>query len=87
MALRAKESGISDPSKLQSVTMVGDTLFIRGNTPGFRALVDVNAPAPSTQETAGQSKAFDQQREQVVAQDLAMESERSRGQSMSRQLG
>jgi hypothetical protein len=83
--LLAKQSGITDADKLRGVTMSGDTLWVMGNTPGFRAGLDVTAPAPSMQQTAEQAKAFDQQRAQQV--DQSAENERSRGQTQTRQLG
>ena len=70
LALRlAKEDGITDASKLQGATMVGDRLLVTGNTPGFRAAVNVSEPAPSPQETVQQTLAFNQQREQQLAME------------------
>ncbi len=70
LAMRlAKENGITDVSKLQVATMVGDRLLVIGNTPGFRAVVNVSEPAPSPQETVTQTLAFNQQREQQSAME------------------
>lgn len=85
--LLGKQKGVTDPDKLKGVTMVGDTLWVMGHTPGFRAAVDVGAAAPPMQQTAEQSRTFDQQREQQLAQEQTIENERSRGQALTRQMG
>lgn len=68
---RAKENGIADPSKLQGATVAGDTLWVAGNTPGFRASVNLAEPAPPAQETTQQTLAFNQQRDQRQAAEAS----------------
>ncbi|HDS1037868.1 TPA: peptidoglycan DD-metalloendopeptidase family protein [Stenotrophomonas maltophilia] len=49
---QAKAAGIDAPEKLQGVNVQADKVFVMGNTPGFRAAVDLSQPAPSVQETS-----------------------------------
>ncbi|WP_153066818.1 hypothetical protein [Xanthomonas arboricola] len=67
--LLARKEGMTDPGKIDSVRMSGDTMWIAGTTPGFRVSVNTSEPAPALQETAKQSHALTQQQEQQVAQD------------------
>lgn len=66
----AKEDGITDVSKLQGASLIGDRLVVSGNTPGFRAVVNISEPAPPAQVTVEETLAFNQQR----AQQLGAES-------------
>ncbi|KAB7774897.1 hypothetical protein [Xanthomonas sp. LMG 12460] len=69
--LGAKQAGIAGADKIDRVQMAGDTLWVSGTTPGFRAATDVaQAPSPM-HETVQQTQAFNQQR----AQHLAMEAQ------------
>jgi hypothetical protein len=86
LAMRlAKEDGITDVGKLQGATMVGDRLLVTGNTPGFRAVVNVSEPAPDLQETLQQTLALNQQRDrQLTADSMQREQDgRSRGGQMA----
>ncbi|MBB4125838.1 hypothetical protein GGR77_001109 [Xanthomonas translucens] len=67
--LLSKQEGMTDPSKIDSVRLAGDTLWVTGTTPGFRASVNTSEPAPSLQDTSQQSLAFNQRQEQQLAQE------------------
>ncbi|MDY4294635.1 MULTISPECIES: hypothetical protein [unclassified Xanthomonas] len=67
--LGAKRAGIADADKIDRVQMAGNTLWVSGTTPGFRAATDVaQAPSPM-HETVQQTQAFNQQREQHLAME------------------
>lgn len=69
--LLAKKDGITDESKLRTAAISGDTLWIVGNTPGFRERVSLSEQAPAVSDTVSQMQAFNtQQREIVMAQNL-----------------
>ncbi|WP_369936390.1 zeta toxin family protein [Xanthomonas tesorieronis] len=65
--LGAKQAGIADAGKIDRVLMAGDSLWVAGSTPGFRASTDVAQPAAPLQATVQQAQVFDQQREQQLA--------------------
>ncbi len=69
--LGAKRAGIADADKIDRVQMAGDTLWVSGTTPGFRAATDVAQAAAPMHETVQQAQAFNQQR----AQHLTMEAQ------------
>ncbi|XQA75504.1 lipase family protein [Xanthomonas sacchari] len=69
--LGAKQAGIAGADKIDRVQMAGDTLWVSGTTPGFRAATDVAQAAAPMRETVQQAQAFNQQR----AQHLAMEAQ------------
>ena len=73
--LLAKKDGITDAGMIDKSLMVGDKLWVAGITPGFRAAVDVSAPAPSIQETLLQTQNLNQQREQQLALEAAQQSQ------------
>ncbi len=73
--LLAKKDGITDASMIDKALMAGDKLWVAGTTPGFRAAVDVSAPAPSMQETLLQTQNLNQQREQQLALEAAQQSQ------------
>lgn len=69
--LRAKQVGITDESKLQTAALSGDTLWLAGNTPGFRERVNLSEQAPALQDTVQQTQVFNkQQRELQLAQEM-----------------
>lgn len=69
--LRAKQTGITDESKLQTAALSGDTLWLVGNTPGFRERINLSEQAPALQDTVQQTQMFNtQQRELQLAQEL-----------------
>ncbi|MEH6417184.1 hypothetical protein [Pseudomonas sp. CGJS7] len=67
--LLAKKDGITDAGKIENVKMSGDTLWVAGTTPGFKASVNVNEAVPPAQETARETLAFNQQRDRQPALD------------------
>jgi hypothetical protein len=66
--VEAKRAGIVDVDQLRSVTVQDGNAWIVGNTPGFRAKVDLAAEVPPVQESLRQSQALDTQRFQEIAQ-------------------
>ncbi|APP76315.1 peptidoglycan-binding protein [Xanthomonas vesicatoria ATCC 35937] len=54
VTLQAKQNGIDSADKLQNVTVQDGKAFVMGTTPGFRAAVDLNQPAPSLEQTSAQ---------------------------------
>jgi hypothetical protein len=68
--LGAKQAGIADAGKIDRVLMAGDSVWVAGVTPGFRASTDVSQPPAPIQDTVQQAQALNQQREQQVAMEL-----------------
>ncbi|MEQ7330310.1 DUF6792 domain-containing protein [Xanthomonas campestris pv. campestris] len=66
--VEAKRAGIVEVNQLRSVTVQDGNAWIVGNTPGFRAKVDLAAEVPPVQESLRQSQALDSQRSQEMAQ-------------------
>ncbi|MBV6849377.1 DUF6792 domain-containing protein [Xanthomonas euvesicatoria] len=66
--VEAKRAGIVNVDQLRSVTVHDGNAWIVGNTPGFRAKVDLAAEAPPVQESLRQSQALDTQRSQEMNQ-------------------
>ncbi|MEA9563839.1 MULTISPECIES: DUF6792 domain-containing protein [unclassified Xanthomonas] len=62
--VEAKRAGIVDVNQLRSVTVQDGNAWIVGNTPGFRAKVDLSADVPPLQESQQHSRALDAQRSQ-----------------------
>ena len=56
--------GILRVDQLQSVTSHQDSVWIVGQTPGFRVKVDLSETVPPLQESIRQSQALDTQRSQ-----------------------
>lgn len=56
VTLQAKQNGngIDSAEKLQNVTVQDGKAFVMGTTPGFRAAVDLNQPAPTLGQTSAQ---------------------------------
>ncbi|CAD0304451.1 peptidoglycan-binding protein [Xanthomonas hortorum] len=54
VTLQAKQNGIDSADKLQDVTVQNGKAFVMGTTPGFRAAVDLNQPAPTLEQTSAQ---------------------------------
>ncbi|MDR6673962.1 hypothetical protein [Xanthomonas sp. 1678] len=65
--LAAKSEGIERVDQLGTATLHNDQIFVSGKTPGFRAQIDANAPAPDMRETVYQTdqhnlvRAYDEQ--------------------------
>ncbi|MBB5521186.1 hypothetical protein FHR61_001012 [Xanthomonas arboricola] len=66
--VEAKRAGIVNVDQLRSVTVQDGNAWIVGNTPGFRAKVDLAAEVPPVQESSRQSQALDTQRSQEISQ-------------------
>ncbi|MCC5049767.1 DUF6792 domain-containing protein [Xanthomonas campestris] len=62
--VEAKRVGILSVDQLKSVTAQQDTVWIVGQTPGFRVKVDLSEGVPPLQESIRQSQALDTQRSQ-----------------------
>nr|WP_275127309.1 peptidoglycan-binding protein [Xanthomonas arboricola] len=65
ITLQAKQNGIDSADKLQSVTVQDGKAFVMGTTPGFRAAVDLNQPAPPLEQTSAQLLAGQSQQQQA----------------------
>ncbi|MBB5858894.1 peptidoglycan-binding protein [Xanthomonas arboricola] len=74
VTLQAKQNGIDSADKLQNVTVQDGKAFVMGTTPGFRAAVDLNQPAPTLEQTSAQLLAgqTSQQRAQDEQQRAAI---------------
>ncbi len=74
VTLQAKQNGIDSADKLQNVTVQDGKAFVMGTTPGFRAAVDLNQPAPTLEQTSAQLLAghSQQQQAQQEQQKVAM---------------
>lgn len=74
VTLQAKQNGIDSADKLQNVTVQDGKAFVIGTTPGFRAAVDLNQPAPPLEQTSAQLLAgqASQQRAQDEQQRVAI---------------
>lgn len=53
--LAAKHAGIERAEQLATATLRGDQIFVAGTTPGFRAQVAANAPAPDMHDSVYQA--------------------------------
>ncbi|WOB50853.1 peptidoglycan DD-metalloendopeptidase family protein [Xanthomonas hydrangeae] len=65
VTLQAKQNGIDSADKLQDVTVQNGKAFVMGTTPGFRAAVDLNQPAPTLEQTSAQLLAGQTQQQQT----------------------
>ncbi|UUE96897.1 peptidoglycan DD-metalloendopeptidase family protein [Xanthomonas hortorum pv. pelargonii] len=65
VTLQAKQNGIDSADKLQDVTVQNGKAFVMGTTPGFRAAVDLNQPAPTLEQTSAQLLAGQAQQQQT----------------------
>ncbi|MCL1529097.1 peptidoglycan-binding protein [Xanthomonas nasturtii] len=68
VTLQAKQNGIDSADKLQSVTVQDGKAFVMGTTPGFRAAVDLNQPAPTLEQTSAQLLAGQAQQQHAHAE-------------------
>nr|WP_275655073.1 peptidoglycan-binding protein [Xanthomonas floridensis] len=68
VTLQAKQNGIDSAEKLQHVTVQDGKAFVMGTTPGFRAAVDLNQPAPSLEQTSAQLLAGQSPQQQAHAE-------------------
>ena len=58
LTVDALRNGITTPQQLGAVTANDDRIFAAGTTPGFRATVDLNQPAPPAQQMQEQMAAL-----------------------------
>lgn len=63
----AKQAGIQQPEQIQHVALNGDTLWVQGTTPGYRASVDVTAAQPTVQASLQETERLSGQRQQQLA--------------------
>jgi hypothetical protein len=61
--LRAMQDGIKTPGQLQDVIIANDRIFVVGNIPGYRGVVDLNQPSLSSTDIQTQFAAFEQQQQ------------------------
>lgn len=80
--LQAKRDGMTGAPSIERVVMVGDTLWIAGTTPGFRAAVDLSAPPPDLSDTLQNNQAFNQQR-QLTLDATQREPQQAQGRGLS----
>jgi hypothetical protein len=66
--LLAKQNGIDSAGKLHSITVQGDSAFLLGTTPGFRAKLDLAQPAPAMERVDAQLRAMQASQEAPTRQ-------------------
>ncbi|CTP90559.1 peptidoglycan-binding protein [Xanthomonas graminis] len=54
LTLQARQAGIDSPDQLKEVNLANDKAFVAGTTPGFRAVVDLQKPVPTLEQTSAQ---------------------------------
>jgi putative chitinase len=69
VALQAKQNGIDSAEKLHSITVQDGKAYVLGTTPGFRAVVDMQQPAPPLEQTNAQLLASQAAQQQNVQQE------------------
>lgn len=67
--LEAKLAGIPDAERIDKVAVVDGKLWVAGTTPGFHAGVSTAEPAPAMQDTLRETQAYNQQRDERLAQE------------------
>ncbi|MGO1002760.1 zeta toxin family protein [Lysobacter sp. CA196] len=67
--LEAKLNGIPDAERIDKAAVVDGKLWVAGTTPGFYAGVSAVEQAPAMQETLRETQAFNQQRDERLAQE------------------
>ncbi|MGJ7901691.1 zeta toxin family protein [Lysobacter sp. 1R34A] len=67
--LEAKLAGIPDAERIDKVAVVDGKLWVAGTTPGFHAGVSATEPAPAMQDTLRETQAYNQQRDERLAQE------------------
>ena len=68
--LLAKQNGIDSAGKLHSVTVQGDSAFLLGTTPGFRARLDLAQPVPAMEQVDARLRATHASQETPSRQPL-----------------
>lgn len=71
LLLAAKRNGVQTADEIKLVVVAGDKLWLDRTTPGFHTGVELDRPAPALHETARDTQAFNQRRDQQLAQDAA----------------
>ena len=66
--LRAIQDGIKTPEQLQDVVVVNERIFVVGNIPGFRGVVDLNQPPLPSTDIQTQFAALEQQKQTELGQ-------------------
>lgn len=51
VALMSARGEMRDPAQVRSAEVIGERIFVAGNTPGYLVAVDLNSPAPPIAET------------------------------------
>ncbi|MCC4589557.1 peptidoglycan DD-metalloendopeptidase family protein [Xanthomonas campestris pv. cannae] len=77
LTLQAKQAGIDSPDKLKEVNVANDKAFVAGTTPGFRAVVDLQQPAPPLEQTSVQLARQSAQQQETVQREQQQETNRS----------
>ncbi|MCW0455598.1 peptidoglycan-binding protein [Xanthomonas sacchari] len=77
LTLQAKQAGIDSPDKLKEVNVANDKAFVAGTTPGFRAVVDLQQPAPPLEQTSAQLARQSAQQQETVQREQQQETNRS----------
>ncbi|ALN63048.1 putative peptidoglycan binding domain protein [Lysobacter antibioticus] len=67
--LEAKRNGIPDADRIDKAAVVDGKLWVAGSIPGFHAGVSVAEQAPAMQDTLRETQAFNQQRDERLAQE------------------
>ncbi|MCI2262230.1 hypothetical protein [Xanthomonas indica] len=65
------------PDKLKEVSVANDKAFVAGTTPGFRAAVDLQQPAPPLEQTSAQLARQSAQQQESVQREQQQEANRS----------
>lgn len=68
--LLAKQNGIDSAGKLHSVTVQGDSAYLLGTTPGFRAKLDLAQPVPAMEHVDAKLRATQASQETPSRQPL-----------------
>ncbi|WOS40629.1 peptidoglycan-binding protein [Xanthomonas rydalmerensis] len=77
LTLQAKQAGIDSPDKLKEVNVANDKAFVAGTTPGFRAVVDLQQPAPPLEQTSAQLAHQSAQQQESGQREQQQETNRS----------
>jgi len=67
--LEAKRNGIVDADRIDKAAVVDGKLWVAGTIPGFHAGVSTQERAPALQDTLCETQAFNQQRDERLAQE------------------
>lgn len=67
--LEAKRNGIADADRIDKAAVVDGKLWVAGSIPGFHAGVSTQERAPALQDTLRETQAFNQQRDERLAQE------------------